>query len=342
MSFSALLAQIKSGGTAKPSTGLNPRPNTPKKLAPPKKQPVVKKQDAVKRSIVPKFDVTADPAVARLKAARAAEREKEEERKREAKRQQLIAKGIDPDKVKAKTSRLKKTTTQPKKQNVAARVSRLSKTATPPSPPPAPVKKLNFLELMKEAEQFDGKNLSVDFNKKNKEKELSIAELRRMKKKKKAESTVTPKERSAVKRTEVKASQMPPPKPALARLAGPSEEVRRKLEKRKKLKEKKSKYGRDFEEYDDYDDDFVVDDEEEEQLGDDPGYNRDEIWAMFNKGRKRHYDFSDDESDMEATGADVFEEEERSRRQALLDEKREKELEKKLLRRKQERLKRRR
>ncbi|CAK9438999.1 uncharacterized protein LODBEIA_P32230 [Lodderomyces beijingensis] len=57
--------------------------------------------------------------------------------------------------------------------------------------------------------------------------------------------------------------------------------------------------------------DFVASDEEE--LDDGVDYNRDEIWAMFNKGKRHHYDYDDDSDDMEATGAEVFEEERRSK-----------------------------
>lgn len=52
---------------------------------------------------------------------------------------------------------------------------------------------------------------------------------------------------------------------------------------------------------------------EEEQ-----GYDRDEIWQMFNRGKRRSdfVDVEDDLSDMEATGAELFREEQRSLRVA--------------------------
>lgn len=107
-----------------------------------------------------------------------------------------------------------------------------------------------------------------------------------------------------------------------------------------------SAYGSRDDGYDSYDEDmdsFVVDDddeevEEEEDYGrrgrhsqKDAGYDRDEIWAMFNRGRKRSYynSYDDDDSDdMEATGAEILEEETRSRRQAEVEDKRELEDEK--------------
>ncbi|ANB12372.1 hypothetical protein AWJ20_623 [Sugiyamaella lignohabitans] len=66
--------------------------------------------------------------------------------------------------------------------------------------------------------------------------------------------------------------------------------------------------------YDESDDDgFIVDDEEEEARSRDVGYDRDEIWSIFNKGRKRqYYSDEDDLSDMEASGSQVFAEEQRS------------------------------
>ncbi len=93
---------------------------------------------------------------------------------------------------------------------------------------------------------------------------------------------------------------------------------------------------------DDYDlsDDFIVDDEEEDverprkhlrKLNNDgPGYDRDEIWAIFNRGKKRDdYQYDDyDSDDMEANGTDVLMEESRStvlgRLEDLKEEKEEK------------------
>lgn len=109
-----------------------------------------------------------------------------------------------------------------------------------------------------------------------------------------------------------------------------------------------------YDDHDNYSDDdeldsFVVDDEEEEEeeygqeqhygqsrrndiySHKDTGYDRDEIWAMFNRGRKRSYynSYDDyDSDDMEATGAEILEEETRSRRQAEVEDRRELEEEK--------------
>lgn len=62
--------------------------------------------------------------------------------------------------------------------------------------------------------------------------------------------------------------------------------------------------------------------EDEEQSQD---YDRDEIWAMFNRGKKRsHFDRDDyDSDDMEATGAEIWEEETQSKRTAEMEDRRE-------------------
>lgn len=68
---------------------------------------------------------------------------------------------------------------------------------------------------------------------------------------------------------------------------------------------------------------FLASDDEEEQNQD---YDRDEIWAMFNRGKKRaDYERYDDydSDDMEATGAEILDEEMRSKRRAELEDRRE-------------------
>lgn len=107
--------------------------------------------------------------------------------------------------------------------------------------------------------------------------------------------------------------------------------MKKLLDKRKKIKD--ADYG--IEMMDDEMDDFIVDDEEDNFIVDDEeedrrsgyrggrredeyGYDRDEIWSMFNRGKRRsdYVDDYEDLSDMEATGADVLMEEQRSARRA--------------------------
>lgn len=70
-------------------------------------------------------------------------------------------------------------------------------------------------------------------------------------------------------------------------------------------------------------DSFIASDEEVDDVGAD--YDREEIWSMFNRGRKRvYYNGGDSDSDdMEATGAEILAEEARSKRDALEEDKRE-------------------
>lgn len=134
----------------------------------------------------------------------------------------------------------------------------------------------------------------------------------------------------------------PPPKP---RAPAPFARPMKKLVDRRKERERKAIKSR-YDEYDDEMDDFIVDDEEdgpmsvgydeeEDEEDDDdyysrgrsrgrgsraadPGYDREEIWSLFSRGKRRadYIDDEDDLSDMEATGADLLQEEMRSSRVA--------------------------
>ncbi|MBL3706193.1 hypothetical protein GI582_26415, partial [Sulfitobacter sp. BDSS02] len=77
-------------------------------------------------------------------------------------------------------------------------------------------------------------------------------------------------------------------------------------------------------------DDFIEDDEDEgyhskSKHSNGPGYDRDEIWAMFNRGKKRsEYDYDElEDDDMEANEMEILEEEEMARKMARLEDKRE-------------------
>ncbi|SSD59807.1 uncharacterized protein SCODWIG_01568 [Saccharomycodes ludwigii] len=110
------------------------------------------------------------------------------------------------------------------------------------------------------------------------------------------------------------------PKNSIAR---PSDKLKSKLESKQRGKRSKNR-GYYSEEEDDDLDDFIEDD--------DPGYDRNEIWAMFNRngrpgssfGKEQYYDDDDDDDDdMEADGLDILEEEELSAKAARLEDKRE-------------------
>lgn len=111
-------------------------------------------------------------------------------------------------------------------------------------------------------------------------------------------------------------------------------------------------FGYDYE-YDSQDDGFIVDDEDdiynqnidrERHINSmrSKGYSKDEIWEIFNRGKKRSRNYYDDydSDDMEATGTEILEDEERTLKQAKLDDLKEQKLlekraldKKKLLRR---------
>lgn len=98
--------------------------------------------------------------------------------------------------------------------------------------------------------------------------------------------------------------------------AQPMPHLAEKYRKRKEMELKKQqKYYEDQHELDD----FIVDDEEEEEdLQRDQASNyHDEIWSIFNRGKKRPVYYDDDsDSDMEARGSEIMAEELRSSRAA--------------------------
>lgn len=366
--FSSLLALIKSGETKQPAKNVRQTSRqAPKPLLKTKK---------------PKFSgrlslsTEIDPAVQRLKAARRADIEAEEAKKREARRERLISMGKEYKEPRVSNKVSNKAPVQkaaPKKRAPNSRVkglTALSKVYQEEVNQP-PSKKLNFKDLMKQAEKVDGQGLAIKLQTKKLEKK---EEPRRRGTASDTSKNLTAKQpRNFLGGTGPNAygqvahrpenlrlgssrqdgqrlgSQKPagsiagkrPPKAAssqtrpAAPVARPSDKLRKKIENTKKRR-------RDYEEEeDDYDDDFVVDDEEDYGHGD-GGYDRNEIWAMFNRGKERsQFDYGD-LSDMEATGADVLDEEEESRRFADMEEKREKQLEKRLQAEKQNRLKKRR
>ena len=115
------------------------------------------------------------------------------------------------------------------------------------------------------------------------------------------------------------------------------EKLRRNRGNRESYDRYRNEYGREEEEGDDYSDldGFIEDDEEEwsgrggHAGGRDEGYDKDEIWAMFNRGKRRsdynYYDDYDEDDDMEANEMEILEEEEESRKVARMEDKREEE-----------------
>lgn len=207
---------------------------------------------------------------------------------------------------------------------------------------PEPLKKLSFEELMKQAENNTKvpatptapptkptlRNSSVPASSKLSKPGFKSPKHRPAKAKSsppiKSDNTTG----KTKQRIESNVKNTPTVKIGLPKFAKPNEHIKKRLEKRKHL-EQHRQAG--YEYSDDDMDDFIEDDEGEDyrQSTRDPGYDRDEIWAMFNKGRKRSYtDYYDDEEEdefdaMEANEMEILEEEEEAARMARLEDKRE-------------------
>lgn len=270
-----------------------------------------------------------DPVVARLKEKRRLEREEKERAERERK-------GLKPVQKKSTTNKSTTGRTAPRqKQQVTSQKNRAPTSQALP-PRSAPKKQLNYAELMKKASAINTEKLSINLLNKSKSPE---AEQQR-----KSASPVpskptahkpTAKPVKPVKRpTQVPAPR--PPKPVVRTplpTRQPSNKIKERLEQKKMAKS--------VHERDDYDDDddldsFVEDDEEEDDYDDN---HRSEIWAMFNRGKKRSYYADDyDSDDMEATGAEIFDEEFQSRLDAEREDRKEMEQEKRLQALKKKRL----
>jgi protein SPT2 len=185
-------------------------------------------------------------------------------------------------------------------------------------------KKLNFKDLMRQAEQIDSEKLKLTVKVKEKQ---SVKQRDRLSHSPKVEergfsSSVasSPSRKSGTKaelarsgaeraRTESPLRrQAPSSKASSQQPAAFSKPMPELVEKRNKILADRR---RRHEDYDSDLDDFIEDDLEQDVNED---YDRDEIWKMFNRGRSRAYyekDY-DDDSDMEATGSQVFQEENRS------------------------------
>lgn len=212
-------------------------------------------------------------------------------------------------------------------------------------------KSLKFHELLKQADQVDSEKLKlqVKVRKEPREKQQSLRARRSPSTEAKTRDPKIATSNSRTTQTKrVEQSTAP------AKLAGPSQRLASKLNYQPKpqsnpVKQKeglakpsaklleKRRAKQQYEQYSDGEDlsDFIVDDEEEElapasgrRNNDD--YDREEIWNIFNRGKRRYRDMEDDDlSDMEATGSQVFAEEQRSAARA----RREDEMEEEALRR---------
>lgn len=271
MSLSSILQLIQRKGQIAPALQKEPRKETTR--------PAVAGRAPSDRPV--------DPVVARLKAARRAERERKE--------QELRAKRGKPERAKPKA----KSPAKPK-----------AKTAeTSPQVEAKPKKpKMSFSELMKRALDIDQKKLSIP---------IAMDELSRTKGKVTEGGKVQERGRITegrkVKGREPSRSRERPGRGKTTMPAKASPQIRQPIAPRGPGAKLQEKYKR--KEDSESDMDSFIESENE-------GYDRDEIWAMFNKGRKREY-YDEDDSDMEATGAEVLEEERISGRSAIEEDRRE-------------------
>lgn len=131
------------------------------------------------------------------------------------------------------------------------------------------------------------------------------------------------------------------------KFAQPNARIKQKLEKKGyRINQDRNRNGSDRDhgrgryedEVDSELDDFIEDDDEEEETRHysrkrDAGYDRNEIWAMFNKGRSRddvmrrerdsYYSDYDDDDDMEANEMEIMDEEDYATRMAKLEDRKE-------------------
>ncbi|CUM65139.1 uncharacterized protein PRCAT00002766001 [Priceomyces carsonii] len=278
-----------------------------------------------------------DPVVARLKEKRRLERAKKEEEER-------AKKGLPPKKIKTNTSRkLTASSSAGPTKKISHTVNRAPAQISPRLLPKPPSKKVNFNDLMKKASKIDNSKLSISLRQKSPESSQRPSPSSRR------SPNVMPRRSPSVgvKKTAREVVKEPTKAKEHTKVSvpfpvrEPSVALKAKLKLISKVSTKNgsrnagraaySNHGVDDEDEDE-DDGFIVSDEEE--VGDTHlDYDRDEIWAMFNRGRKRsYYDRFDDydSDDMEATGTEIFDEEMKSKRTAELEDRRELEEEKRL------------
>ncbi|EDO17086.1 hypothetical protein Kpol_1025p5 [Vanderwaltozyma polyspora DSM 70294] len=300
------------------------------------------------RSLLPNNYVREDdPAIARLKQKR---------------RQELIKSGKLNPKGTSNKSRSSSSTPGGKRKNSPSdndngtefkfkrkiNSNNLPKFQKPVETKHAPLKKMSFDELMKQAENNAHSKPESEPVLNSKSKELNVGKSVQQKYRISKQGFKSNRNERMHNSTSVRNSR-PSPKPHTTShdlkpvivpipkgggLAKPNEKLRERLEM-KKQKLRRGRYEDEEEDEDDYDDDmddFIDDDEEDYSSvsrSHKANYNRDEIWAMFNKGKSRsdysydNYDDYDDYNDMETNELDIMAEEEEAGRMARLEDKRE-------------------
>ncbi|KAF7580343.1 SPT2 chromatin family protein [Clavispora lusitaniae] len=326
MSLSSILQKIQSKGQIRnPPPRPTPKPPTATALKP------------TYPSSSSSNERTVDPVVARLKAARKAEKE--------AKEREMRAKKGSAPKKETSHSRTSKTTSAAS-SGTRGTINRNKNASTQPLAPQKSERKpkMSFSELMKKASSIDQSKMSISIKPKTKTPEAqprrktperderrarTTSPRTQGRQEQKPESTIVRSNGGNSKHLKDVRSSQPERKAIAPRQPIPIRQPSSKLQsKLKSKKADKSQSGYDDEADEDEDDDldsFIASDEEE-QVSEEHDYDRDEIWSIFNRGRKRSYyeQYDDEDSDdMEATGAEILEEEALSKRIALKDDQRE-------------------
>ncbi|CAH6718395.1 protein Spt2p [[Candida] jaroonii] len=260
-----------------------------------------------------------DPVVAKLKEARRLEKEKKEKELREKKG--LAPKSKPKPKLKSTIPmRTSGNSNLPKKDKSKSKSP--VKDVKSVAQPRRPVTKMNFNDLMKKATSIDQSKLTISFKSKSKSPENTSTSTRDKYKPKsssdrssKVQNSKPPLRKPMRPESNSTKVDIPAKLTAPIPTRKPSEKLAAKLKQKQESKQE--------EDFESDMDSFIASDEEDYQK--DVGYDRDEIWKMFNKGKSRSdFRYDDyDSDDMEATGAEIFDEELRSKRRAELEDRRE-------------------
>lgn len=342
MSFTALLNSLKHKPGA---TGAKASSSSPKSSS----RPLGSSQEKIPFNAIPKDYKPAplDPAVQRLKELRRLEKEKEAAEK--SKRKPASA-----------------STTRKRSTPSASRAPRTTSTGTPWDIQAAeqpkfqrrsasPVKRLTFSELMNQANQKTKSLKESRDTPPPQNQEQYVSKTKRepksaiLRRKAQPQASSVSAARSAVPRSSSYAPKKPVMRPTQPKpLARPSAKLLASLAAKKKSRAeiygsvngegdnyRRSRYDDEEDSYGS--DEFVVDDEEAD-VEEDVGYNRDEIWKMFGRNRQQYVDYDDDLSDMEATGEEILREESRAEKRARMEEKAEADAERRRVEEKRRRL----
>lgn len=187
---------------------------------------------------------------------------------------------------------------------------------------------MKFNDLMKKASQIDHSKLSISLKPRTKSPEdrASVTRHAGLAPAARREVSLALAARREVPPAPARSREAPSPAPrpraaAPLPIRKPSASLSQKLSSRSGQKRPPRVGGR-AGAASDSEDSFIASDDDEEHAAAD--YDRDEIWAIFNRGKKRQrFEDDYDSDDMEATGAEILEEEMRSRRRAELEDRRE-------------------